>query len=134
GYTGEPLFNDPFLSIGLSAGDYYIAVSSGQNTPDPFQQHFVGQNGVFDPNVSHSGSSGPNNANLFTVGGYVLNLRVAPNPGAPHVVAVSPTASFQPIASPTQIVVRFDQAMNLQQEAFAAYQFNGPTAVSSVWV
>jgi hypothetical protein len=134
GYAGTPLFTDPFLNAGLTAGDYYIAVSSGPNTPDPLMQRSVGVNGVFDPNAAHSGSSGSNNANLLSIGNYELNIRVAPNPGAPHVVAVTPAPGLLPIASPTQIVVRFDQAMNLQQEAFAAFQFNTSYTLSSVWV
>jgi hypothetical protein len=134
GYSGTPLFTDPFLNAGLTAGDYYLAVSSGPNTPDPTQQRSVGVNGVFDPNLAHSGSSGPNNADLLSIGAYELNIRVAPNPGTPHVVAVTPSPSFVPIASPTQLVIRFDQAMNLQQEAFAAFQFNSASSLSSVWV
>jgi hypothetical protein len=134
GYFGTPLFTDPFLTAGLTAGDYYLAVSSGANTPDASLGRQVGVNGVFDPNFAHSGVSGPNNINGYTIGDYVLNLRVAPNPGPPHVVAVTPSNSGRPIASPTQIVVQFNQAMNLQSEAYAAYSFNGSTALRSVWV
>src|SRR5262249_17375187 len=134
GYFGTPLFTDPFLNAGVSAGDYFLVVSSGRNTPDALVQQFVGDGVVFDPTQSHSGSSGASNQNGFTVGGYVLNVRVAPNPGAPHVVSVSPGSSAQPIPSPTQIVVRFNQAVNLQQEAFAAYQTSGGNTLRSVFV
>jgi hypothetical protein len=133
GYFGTPLSLDPFLSAGLGAGDYYLAVSSGPNTPDASQGRSVGVGGVFDPNISHSGS-GVTNANSFTIGSYILNVRVAPNPGAPHIVSVSPAGGGNPIAPPTNFVVRFDQAMNLQQEAYAAFQFNSGVSLNSIFV
>ena len=42
------------------AKDYYVAVSSGRNTPDPLLGLSPGDalNGIFDPNVSHSGTAG----------------------------------------------------------------------------
>jgi hypothetical protein len=134
GYSGLPLYNDSFLSAGLQAGDYFIAVSSGPNTPDPLFNHFPGVGDVFTPVVAHSGSSAFNNADALTIGPYVLSLRLASNPGAPHVVSVTPASSTVPIPSPTQLVVRFDQAMNLQQLAFAAYQTTTADTLSSVFV
>jgi hypothetical protein len=145
GYTGLPLFNDSFLSIGLQAGDYYIAVSSGPNTPDRFQNHFAGVGDVFTPLVAHSGSSGDNNAHALTIGPYVLNLRLATNPGAPHVVSVGTEASLNastptplngttPIASPQYLVVHFDQAMNVQQLAYTEFQVGSQYTLPAVYV
>ena len=37
------------LFAGLSAGEYYVAVSSRQNVPDPNHGVLPGSNGVFDP-------------------------------------------------------------------------------------
>jgi hypothetical protein len=130
-----PLSQDSAINAGLPAGVYYLAVSSGPNTPDPLLGLDPGANGVvFDPNIAHSGHSGINNANLFSVGPYVLNLRVEPNPGAPHVVSVSIPNNGPPIAPPDVFTVQFDQAMNLQQQAYAAYQTTTQFTVSSVFV
>jgi hypothetical protein len=134
GYSGEPLFNDSTVNAGLTAGDYYLAVSSGANTPDALLGRAQGVDPVFDPNFAHSGDPGFGDFNGFTTGSYVLNLRVAPNPGAPHVISVSPSNNLTPISPPTQLVIRFDQAMNLQQLAYQAYLTTTQYLVSSVYV
>jgi hypothetical protein len=145
GYSGLPLINDSFLSIGLQTGNYYLAVSSGPNTPDRFQNHFAGVGDVFTPVVAHSGSSGFNNADALTIGPYVLNLLVAANPGAPHVVAVgtensltaaaaTPLTSGAIIASPSYLVVHFDQAMNVQQLAYTEFQVGTQYTLPGIYV
>jgi hypothetical protein len=146
-----PFSQDSAINAGLTAGDYYVAVSSGANTPDPAVGLDIGANGVvFDPNQgSHSGQSGINDANGFTIGPYVLNLRVDPNPGAPHVVSVklheSPSTGSPYVTSispgkqnlvngpPDQLVVQFDQAMNVQQLAFIAYHQTTQDTLSAVY-
>ena len=46
----SPLFSDSELSDGLTAGDYYLAVADGSNTPSPLEFQAPGSPGIFDPN------------------------------------------------------------------------------------
>jgi hypothetical protein len=123
-----PLFNDPALFTGLTAGDYYVAVSSRGNVPDPVHGLLAGTNGIFDPNLSHSGSAGRSR------GGYVLNLQVVSDSVPPRVVAVTPGAGSFLAAPPTSLTVTFDEPVNLQQLAFAAYQRGSQGSLTSVYV
>src|SRR5207249_3812507 len=75
----SPLVTDSALFAGLTEGDYYLAVTSAFNTPDPVRNRFVGENGVFDPLVSHSGAVGGR------VGPYVLNPQVTRDDTPPQV-------------------------------------------------
>lgn len=113
-----PLFNDPVLYAGLTEGDYYLAVSGTGNVPDPTQGLLPGTNGIFDPNVSHSGTGG------FTTGPYVLNLHVQPDDVPPQVVSTTLSAGEVLNAPPTNLTVQFSKPINLQQAAFAAAQTN----------
>src|SRR5262249_41013546 len=61
-----PLYTDAELSVGLTAGDYYVAVSGNGNVPDPATGEAPGTGNIFDPNISHSGKGGS------TTGRYVL--------------------------------------------------------------
>ncbi len=110
-----PLALDAALTAGLTQGDYYIAVSSGWNTPSPLETQPVDTPGLFDPTVSHSGSIG------FSTGLYVLNLMVQPVPKAPRVIASSPAPGDVLSQSPTQLTIQFSEPVNLNQLAFAAY-------------
>jgi hypothetical protein len=123
-----PLFADPALFAGLTAGDYYLAVSSHNNVPDPGRNLLPGTGGIFDPNVSHSGTGGR------TTGDYVLNLRVWSDGAASQVVAVTPKPGDTLSAPPTSLTVQFDNPVNLQQLAFAAYQRTQQGAMSAVYV
>jgi hypothetical protein len=78
-----PLFTDPVLFAGLTAGDYYLAVSSSGNMPDPAKGLLPGQGGIFDPNVSHSGRDGR------STGGYILDVGAVSDNVPPQVVAVT---------------------------------------------
>jgi len=110
-----PLYTDPALFVSLTAGDYYIAVTSGENINTPDGVNPDGSGG-FDPLVSHSGNTGAGNS----VGAYTLELLVQPAGPAPHVVAVtSDSTGGGPL---TTINVKFDQPVNLLALAFAAYQ------------
>ena len=80
-----PLYTDSALYASLTAGDYYLAVADGSNTPSPFEGLPPGSPGLFDPNVSHSGQDG------WSTGPYVLNVLVQPAPNPPHVVSTSPS-------------------------------------------
>jgi hypothetical protein len=123
-----PLFADPALFAGLTAGDYYLAVSSHKNVPDPDHGLLPGAGGVFDPAVSHSGRAGR------TTGEYVLNLRVWSDDAPPHVVAVTPGPGDSLAAPPTSLTVRFNGPVNLQELAFQAYQRAQQGILTSVYV
>jgi hypothetical protein len=114
-----PLFSDPALLTGLTAGDYYLAVSSAPNFPDPNASLAPGAS-VFDPNVSHSGTLGK------TTGEYVLNLRVSQDNTAPQVVSTSLAEGSTLGAPPTQLTVQFSEPVNLQQLGYDAEQRSGP--------
>ena len=114
-FSDQPLLADPALFMGLEAGDYYLAVSSSPNVPDPIYNP-PGTNGVYDPMVSHSGTFG-----LFT-GPYVLNLEVDADVGPPaHVTATSPAEGAVLTALPTQVTVQFDKPLNVKQAEFLAW-------------
>ena len=99
-----PLVTDPVLDVGLTAGVYYVAVSSSGNLPD-LNGNPPGSNGNFDPNVSESGTNGS------STGPYVLNVLIQPAAPAPHVVSTSIPAGET--APPTQLTVTFDSTVNL---------------------
>jgi len=106
-------------------------VSSTGNLPDPGQSISPGDNGVFDPNVSHSGSAG------FSTGTYVLILFVYPDNVAPQVTAVTPaeqaTLNVPPTHSPSRSMSRQPGATGRPDQAagrprHAAFRvFHGPT-------
>ncbi len=123
-----PLFTDAVLYSGLTAGDYYVAVSSSGNLPDPLLGVAPGTNGVFDPNVSHSGSNG----DPTRVGPYVLNLVVYADNTAPEVTAVSVAEGDVLAAPPTGFTVRFGEAVNLQQLVYLAGQQTGSGRIDAV--
>ncbi len=106
--TGQylPLATDPILDVGLTAGDYYLAVSSSGNMPD-LNGNPPGSNGIFDPNMTESGTNG------ISTGPYVLNLLVQPAAPSPHIVATSIHAGARLTAAPTQVTLTFDSTVNL---------------------
>ena len=87
-----------------------------------------GQNGVFDPNVSQSGQDGT------SIGPYVLNLLAYRDDTAPQVVAVTPSAGTTLDAPPQTLTVQFDEAVNLQQLAFTAYDQTATAALAPVQI
>ncbi len=123
-----PLFLDPVLFAGLTAGNYYLAVSSEGNAPDPALGLTPGTDGVFDPNVSHSGSNG------FSTGDYVLNLAVTPEPKPPQVVNVSLTQGAVLDAPPTTFTVQFSEPVNLPQLAYQTFQQSQATQLDAVYI
>jgi hypothetical protein len=104
------LFSDPVLYAGLRAGNYYLAVSNSFNVPDAVNSP-PGTNGVFDPNVSHSGQNGG------STGDYVLNLQARAIPNPPQVIGVNPKDGAILDAPPTYLTVQFSEPVNLQQLA-----------------
>jgi methionine-rich copper-binding protein CopC len=124
-----PLYTDSALTAGLTAGDYYIAVSTGSNTPSPAENQPLYTPGLFDPTVSHSGSIG------FGTGPYVLNLLVQPVLNPPREIASTPAPGAVLTQPPTQLTVQFSELVNLNQLAFAAYnQDTGQGPLQAVFI
>jgi hypothetical protein len=123
-----PLFTDPVLYAGLTAGDYYLAVSGSGNAPDPSQGLSPGVSPVFDPTVTHSGSGG------YTTGDYVLNLFVQPASAPPQVVNGTFTPGAQLGGPPTTFVVQFSEPVNLPQLLYQASQQTNTTNIAAVYV
>ena len=111
-----PLFTDSALTAGLTAGDYYLAVADGSNTPSPLEGQMPGSPGIFDPNQPGSAQIG------WSTGPYVLNLLVQPAPNPPRVVASSPSTGQVLDQAPTQITVQFSEPINIQQLAYQAFE------------
>jgi hypothetical protein len=104
-----PLYTDPALFVGLTAGRYVIAVSASDNYADPLLGMTAGTGGRFDPNQSHSGV-----ANKATTGAYVLNLLVRPaDPAPPTVTYTSVPPGAVLTGPPTTVTVQFSTPVNL---------------------
>jgi len=123
-----PLYTDSVLYASLTAGDYYLAVAGGSNTPSPFEGQPPGSPGLFNPNVSHSGLNG------WSTGPYVLNVLVQPAPDPPHVVSTSPSNGATLTQPPTQLTVTFDEPVNIAQLAFQTFQVAAETTIASVYI
>ncbi len=113
-----PLFTDASVYAGLTAGDYYLAVSSSGNVPDPAEGLAPGVNGVFDLNAGTPYSGPPG----LSTGDYVLSVLLQPAPQPPHVTAVTPAEGSVLSAPPTHLLVAFDVPVNLQQLGYQAFQ------------
>jgi methionine-rich copper-binding protein CopC len=111
-----PLFTDSYLTAGLTAGDYYLAVADGSNTPSPIEGQMPGSPGILDPNQPGSARNG------WSTGAYQLNVLVQPNSDPPRVVASSPSPGQVLSQAPTQITVQFSEPVNIQQLAYQAYE------------
>ena len=123
-----PLFLDPALTAGLSAGDYYLAVADGSNTPSPLEGQTPGSAGIYDPNTPGSAQLG------WSAGPYLLNLMVQPATAAPRVVTSSPGPGQVLDQSPTQISVQFSGPVDLQQLAYQSFASASRTTLSQVFV
>jgi hypothetical protein len=123
-----PLYTDSALYATLTEGDYYVAVSSHGNVPDPFLGWLPEQGGIFDPNVAHSGRGGA------STGIYVLNLLVQPAGAPPKVVAVSVSPNSTLPAPPTQLSVQFSEAVNLEELAFRSFEQSSQGSIKPVYI
>ena len=123
-----PLYTDSAVFAGVTAGEYYVAVSSAFNTPSVAEGLLPGSEGLFDPNFSHSGKSGIN------TGRYVLNLRLDVDATAPRVLASSPAVNDVLTTAPTSLSVTFGEPVNLLHLAFHAFQQSGDTTLTSVFI
>ncbi|HJT75630.1 MAG TPA: DVUA0089 family protein, partial [Gemmataceae bacterium] len=112
-----PLVTDSSIYAGLTAGDYYLAVSAGSNVPDAAEGLAPGVNGVFDLNAGtpYSGFQS------LSTGDYVVNVLAEPAAEPPHVASVTPADGSILAAPPTQLAVQFDEPVVLQQLAYQAY-------------
>src|SRR5205823_4348969 len=110
---------DATLSQGLTAGDYYVAVANGFNTPSPAELQLEGDPGVFDPNTPDSAQNG------FSTGPYVLNLLLQPNGHAPQVISTSPAQGAVLAQPPTHLTVQFNEPVNVQQQGYLNFLATG---------
>lgn len=123
------LFYDPAIMAGVTAGDYYIAVSHGANTQSPAELQLAGEeSGLFDPEVAHSGSVGE------SVGPYILNLKVVELPDLPVVTSVSIADQSTLTSAPTMLSVSFSEYMNLTGLAFTAFQETSQSTIAGVYI
>ena len=123
-----PLNADSALFEGLSEGDYYLAVSANTNAPTTVEGGQPGTNGIFDPNVSHSGTAG------FSTGPYVLRLASHADTEAPTVVASTPDVGANLNAPPTSLVVGFSEAMNLRKLVYLAFEKTSQETTTAVYL
>jgi hypothetical protein len=123
-----PLYSDATLTAGLTAGDYYVAVSSGGNTPERALNDLPGAEGIFDPSRPHSGTAGA------TVGPYVLNLLLRADDTAPSVASTTPDEGTTLDAAPTELSVQFSEPVNVPELAYDAFLQTSDTTLSPVYV
>lgn len=124
-----PLFADSILTSGLEVGDYYLAVSSGPNTPAPYEHQSGGSNsGIFDPEQAHSGSIG------VSTGGYVLNVRLVELPEPPEVVSISIADQSTLQAAPTDLTIQFSQFVNIAELSHSAYADSSQSIVPGIFI
>lgn len=123
------LFYDPLLTVSLSTGDYYLAVSQGSNTlsPTEYQLREDGS-GIFDPEITQSGTIG------WNVGPYVLNVQAVAIPDPPQVASVSIVSESVLTSAPTAFSVQFTEYMNLTELAFAAFQATSQSTIAGVYI
>jgi hypothetical protein len=129
----KPLLNDAVLSVGLTPGDYYLAVGAAYNLPDPalgYGTPFVpgSGDGLFDPTVPYSAFAGPA---VDGTGAYVLTTSLTRDDTAPHVTGVDGLST--PGAPPTYITVHFDKPVNLRELGYAD-QSGDAGAIEAVYV
>jgi hypothetical protein len=121
--TGQlPLFSDSVVFSGLTAGDYYLAVSSAGNEAEG------GPSGVFNPNTAHSGANG------YSTGAYVLDLSVKPDSVSPSVIATSLTEGSTLDRAPARFTVQFSETVNVRQLAYLESQETGDRTVRPVFI
>jgi hypothetical protein len=126
-----PLAFDSALAAGLSAGDYYVAVSQGRNAYSPAEgQTNPSSSQFFNPELAHSGSAGLGTS----VGAYVLNLRVIPIPDPPEVTTVSIANQSQLPGAPSVFSVQFSEFVNLTQLANSAFTATTQSSIAAVYV
>lgn len=123
-----PLFTDSALTDGLTAGDYYLAVAGGSNTPCPPEGQMPGSPGLFDPDQRDSAQLG------WSTGPYVLNFLVQPAPNPPRVLASSPASGQVLDQPPTQLTVLFSEPINIEELAFQAFETSAQATLPQVFV
>jgi hypothetical protein len=126
--TGKTsLGTDPLLITRLTAGEYVLVVGATDNAADPLLGQLPGQDGRFDPLVSHSGARGSR------TGAYVLNLAVQNVVGPPPRVVDSSISPGQTVTgAPASVTVRFSAAIDVPR-LFAQSALD-PSAPHAVYV
>ncbi len=129
-----PFASDAVLFSSLSAGEYFLAVSSSGNDAE------FGTDGVFDPQFAHSGINGG------SVGSYVVDLLVYADNVAPQVVGhvfnvpglgeveLSDGHVENVPHAPTFLNVQFSESVNVQQLANAAFSSVDPNSARAVFI
>ncbi len=123
-----PLLTDSALTAGLCAGDYFLAVAGGANTPSPLEGQPPGSPGIYNPNQPGSAQNG------WSVGPYVLNLMVQAAPEPPRVLASSPSSGEILDEAPQQITVQFSEPIDLEQLAFEAFETSPQGTLPQVFI
>lgn len=125
----SPLLFDSLLTVGLEAGDYYLAVSQGSNTPSPLEglDPADPSMGLFDPEVAHSGLYG------YGTGNYVLNLQLVELAPPPEVDSISITEGSTLSSPPTSFTVSFSGYINFTGLAFTAFQSTAQSSLNGVY-
>jgi hypothetical protein len=124
----SPLANDSALTTSLTAGDYYVVVSQNANTQTYVGQPVQPDDGIYNPEVAHSGSSG------WQVGSYVLNLRTVAIPDPPEVVSTSIVNQSVLPDSPTDFTIQFSELMNLALLANTKYAKTSTSAIDGLYI
>lgn len=117
-----PLFTDSVLYAGLTAGEYFVAISSATNDPE------YGPDGVFDPTLTHSGLNG-----AFT-GQYVLNVSLTEDDEAPSITGSSIVEGSTLTELPQSFTVNFSEIVNLQQTAAEAFLYPSDAGERAVFI
>ncbi len=120
------LRSDPFLNVGLEAGVYFLAVSSGSNAPVPRFQQVPGEDGIFDPNKPNSGTRGN------SVGEYTLQMRLYADNVAPRLVQSTPSPNGVVSGSPTELSLSFSEPLKWLHALQSADQ--GPATSQPIWI
>ncbi len=123
-----PLYFDAFVSQTLTAGDYYVAVADGINTPSPSEGNPPGTSGVYDPNTSLSATNG------YSTGPYLLNLLVQSAQQAPQVVATSPSPGAVLAQAPGTLTVTFNEPVDVQQLGFLNFSATNYCTLPSIFI
>ena len=135
----DPLYTDPALFAGLTAGSYYIAVGSHSDYANPVIGQLPGQNGVFAENANGTDFLTDSANTGGTIGNYVLNLQVEAAPYAPHVVSATVSSGGgvshgDIVGPPTSVDIHFSGPVNLGLLAFEAGQIGQPGTITPIFI
>ncbi|HEV3117356.1 MAG TPA: Ig-like domain-containing protein, partial [Gemmataceae bacterium] len=132
--TQTPLASDSRLTVALTAGDYYIAVTGLGYAPAALTNPLVpAPYSVFDPTV-------PTPFGGTTTGDYVLNVSVVADNTPPKVASVSVNSGTPLVdgailaAPPTGFSIVYSEPVNLEQPAAQAFALNNDPRLNYVYI